>query len=105
MPQRNGYRSSHGRSAIARTTMFSQVGKGNASIPSIQVKTQNGNVIKTGYFGGNKKGGAAPNGTGFLRGASGLRNKISTPARNQNFLFSLKTNPGPRPYGLSANIN
>lgn len=102
MPQRNGYRSSHGRSAIARTTMFSHVGKGNASVPSVQVKTQNGNVIKTGYFGGSKKGGAAPNATGFFRGS---RNKISTQAKKQNFLFVMRTNPGAPPHGLSANIN
>jgi hypothetical protein len=100
MAQRNGYRSSRGRSAIARKTMFSGPGKTDGTLPSVEVKTSTGDIIRTSFFGGPKKGGAAPSATGFFKSAPGLRNKVSPPAVNRNFSFIMRTVPGPSPYGF-----
>jgi hypothetical protein len=100
MPQRNGYRSSRGRSAIARKAMFSGPGKIDGSLPSVNVTTTSGQVVRTSFFGGPKKGGAAPSATGFFKSALGLRNKVSPPAQNPNLLFIMRTVPGPSPFGF-----
>jgi len=100
MPQRNGYRSSRGRSAIARKAMFSGPGKIDGSFPSVNVKTTSGQVVRSSFFGGPKKGGAAPSATGFFKSALGLRNKVSPPAVNRNLLFIMRTVPGPAPFGF-----
>ena len=72
--------------------------------PKVNVVTQDGRVISTSFFGGPKKGGSAPSATGFSRSFS-TRSTVSPglayPASNPNYLFTFKTNPGPRPYGNS----
>lgn len=99
---RNGYKSHRGRSAVARKTQFSGPGKVDALQPRVNVFTQTGQVVSTSFFGGPKKGGSAPSATGFSRSFS-TRAQTSPgllfPASKPNFLFRLKTNPGPRPYG------
>lgn len=89
MPQKNGYRSSRGRSAIARKVLQGNVGKTNAMMPHILVNTQKG-VISTSYFGGSLKGGAMPSATGFMRPQS-MRSLMHSPATNNNYLFSMNT--------------
>jgi hypothetical protein len=105
MPQRNGSRSSSGRSAIARTAMFSGTGKTNSMMPSVLVKTSSGSTIRTSYFGGMKKGGAPPSATGFMV-SFGQRMHASAglafPASNPNLLYTFRTSYGPRPFGHSA---
>jgi hypothetical protein len=66
MPQRNGYRSQRGRSAVARKTMFGGASGTNGIMPSVTVVTTTGQTVRTSYFGGPKKGGAAPSATGFM---------------------------------------
>lgn len=103
MPQRNGYRSSRGRSAVARKVIMSgAAGATNGIFPqNIVVMTYQGQLIRNaGYFGGVKKGGAAPSGTGFMV-PSGRRNLIAANAQRPNFLFEFRTNPGPKPFGFS----
>lgn len=77
---RNGYRSSAGRSAIARRVINSGAGTGNGIIPP------------DGYGGGIKKGGAQPTATGFMI-SSGRRNLVATPAKNRDLVFKFFTNP------------
>lgn len=102
---KNGFRSHRGRSAIARSVMMNHTT--NAIMPSIVVTTTTGEQIRTSYFGGDKKGGIAPNATGNMR-SSGMRGQISSglafPASRPNFNFVFKTNPGPRPYGHSSSL-
>ncbi len=88
MPQRNGYRSSRGRSAIARRTTFGGPSGTNGIMPSVLVRTTTGQVVRTNYFGGMKKGGAAPCGTGFMR-PSNSGNQPSAPALLPNYLFKM----------------
>lgn len=92
MPQRNGPRSSRGRSAIARKAIFSGPSKTDGMIPQIAVRDNAGNIIGGGYFGGNKKGGASPSATGYMI-PFGRRNLIATPASKVNYLFTFRTNP------------
>ena len=87
MPQRNGYRSSRGRSAIARRSTFGGPSGTNGIMPSVIVMTQNG-PVRTAYFGGMKKGGAAPSATGFMT-PSNRGNQPSAPALNANYLFKM----------------
>ena len=91
MPQRNSYRSSRGRSAIARKVMTTN--STNGTIPqNVKVMTTTGEMIESaGYFGGNKKGGAPPSATGFMRMGS-IGNKLPQNARNSNLLFSFRQN-------------
>ena len=100
MPQRNGYRSHRGRSAVARRVLMS-AGSTNGMFPqNVAVTTFDGTFIpNAGYFGGSKKGGAAPSGTGFMV-PSGRRNLIAANAQRANFLFKFATNPGPSPFGF-----
>lgn len=102
MPQRNGPRSNAGRSAIARRVLTNgSNGATNGIIPQVSVVTLDGKLIKNaGYFGGPKKGGSAPSGTGFMRPSSSL-NQISSKSKRPNFLFTYKTSAGPRPFGNS----
>ena len=60
MPQRNGYKSHRGRSAVARRTEFGGASGTNGIMPSVYVMTTTGERVRTSYFGGPKKGGAAP---------------------------------------------
>lgn len=108
MPQRNGPRSSKGRSAVARKAIFSGTGKTNGSFPQGSVVTSTGEVIpRAGFFGGMKKGGLAPSATGFMT-PSGKRATIhpgkAPPASTPNFLFKFKTNAGPSPFGYSPKL-
>jgi hypothetical protein len=89
MPQRNGYKSHRGRSAVARRTEFGGASGTNGIMPSVYVMTTTGERVRTSYFGGPKKGGAAPSATGFMT-ASGARNTIATPAQRPNFLFNFR---------------
>ena len=98
---KNGYRSHRGRSAIARSVMMNHTT--NAIMPSIVVTITTGEKIRTSYFGGDKKGGIAPNATGNMR-SSGMRGQISSGLIRPNFNFVFKTNPGPRPYGHSSSL-
>jgi hypothetical protein len=88
MPQRNSYRSSKGRSAIARKAITTN--STNGMLPqNITIITTTGEKIESaGYFGGNKKGGAQPSATGFMR----VSNRATSNAQNANFLFSFSTN-------------
>lgn len=88
MPQRNGYRSSRGRSAIARRTTFGGPSGTNGIMPSVLVRTTTGQIVRTSYFGGMKKGGAAPSATGFMRPSNG-GNHPSAPALSSNYLFKM----------------
>ena len=92
MPQRNGYRSSRGRSAVARKAMFSGVSPTAGMMPSLLVKTANGKTIRTSYFGGPKKGGAAPSATGYMRAQT---SQVSARAIRPNFLFNFRQNYSP----------
>ena len=47
MPQRNGYKSHRGRSAIARKTEFGGASGTNGIMPTVYVKDQKGVIIKT----------------------------------------------------------
>ena len=103
MPQRNGYRSQRGTSAVARKAMFSGPGKTDGMMPQTPVRASNGEIIGPGrWFGGPMKGGSPPSATGFMT-ASGRRAQIAVgkapPASRPNFLFKMRTNPGPRPFG------
>ena len=89
MPQRNGYKSHRGRSAVARRTEFGGASGTNGIMPSVYVLTTTGERVRTSYFGGPKKGGAAPSATGFMT-ASGARNTIATRAKRPNFLFKFR---------------
>jgi len=89
MPQRNGYKSHRGRSAVARRTEFGGASGTNGIMPAVYVMTTTGERVRTSYFGGPKKGGAAPCATGFMT-ASGARNTIATPAQRPNFLFKFR---------------
>jgi hypothetical protein len=99
MPQRNSYRSSRGRSAIARKAITTN--STNGMIPqNITVITTTGEKIENArYFGGNKKGGSQPSATGFTR-LGNVGNRPAANAHNPNFLFRFRTNPGVAPYGL-----
>jgi hypothetical protein len=100
---RNGYRSSRGRSAVARKVLFSGPGSTDGVQPRVVVQTQNGPVV-TSFFGGNKKGGSAPSATGFMV-PFGLRSTISSGLGSRNnYLFTFKTNPGVRPYGNTSHL-
>ena len=94
---RNQPRYHSGRSAVARRAIIS--GNTNGMMPHVNVMLESGEIIRTTYFGGDKKGGAQPSATGFMI-PSGRRNLIATPAARPNFLFRFKTGPGPSPFGF-----
>jgi len=98
MPQKNGPRSSRGRSSIARRVTFGGASPTNGIMPSVEVITSTGKRIKTSYFGGNKKGGSMASATGQMRPTSLLSRSLPGEGIN-NYLFMFKTNYGPRPFG------
>ena len=91
MPQRNGYKSHRGRSAVARRTEFGGASGTNGIMPAVYVMTTDGQRVRTSYFGGPKKGGAAPSATGFMRANSSSQSfQPSAPTVRPNFLFNFK---------------
>ena len=93
MPQRNGYKSHRGRSAIARRTQFGGASGTNGIMPSVYVMTTTGQRVRTSYFGGPMKGGAAPSATGFMRANSTSQAfQPSAPALRPNFMFNFRQN-------------
>ena len=84
---RNGYKSHRGRAAFARRVQFGGPSGTNGIMPGVNVTDQNGVVHRTNYYGGPKKGGSAPSGTGFMI-PFGRRAKIGARAKNPNFLFN-----------------
>ena len=100
MPQRNGYKSHRGRSAVARRTEFGGASGTNGIMPAVYVMTTTGKRVRTSYFGGPKKGGAAPSATGFMRANS--TNQPSAPAQRPNFLFNFRQNYGKGYAGLGG---
>ena len=93
MPQRNGYKSHRGRSAVARRTEFGGASGTNGIMPAVYVMTTTGQKVRTSYFGGPKKGGAAPSATGFMT-ANSTTQAFQHAARAQrpNFLFKFRQN-------------
>jgi len=86
MPQRNGYRSRRGRSAIARRAI--NTNSTNGMMPQLSCVTQTGEVIKNcRYFGGPIKGGGAPSATGFMVSRPW---QIAQSPLNQNVLFKMR---------------
>jgi len=93
MPQRNGYRSSRGRSAVARRVAFGGPSSTNGIMPSVYVMTTAGQRVRTSYFGGPKKGGAAPSATGFMTANSTSQAfNAPAPALRPNLLFNFRQN-------------
>jgi len=91
MPERNGYRSHRGRSAVARRTEFGGASGTNGIMPAVYVTTTTGERVRTSYFGGSKKGGAAPSATGFMIAKSTTQAfNPPAPALRKNFLFKFK---------------
>jgi|TARA_Y100000389_G_C17319836_1_gene442457 hypothetical protein len=93
MPQRNGYKGNGGRSAVARKVKFGGASPTNGIMPGVNVITTTGEVVRTRYFGGPKKGGSAPSATGFMTpsGSKGATT-IASPAQRPNFLFNFRQN-------------
>ena len=86
MPGRNQPRSSRGRSAIARKAM--NTNSTNGMMYQGTCVTSNGTVVyPCRDFGGNKKGGAHPSATGFMRSRTW---QMSVPAKNKNYVFGMK---------------
>lgn len=93
MPQRNGYRSSRGRSAVARKAQYGGASPTNGIMPSVLVKTLDGKTVRTNYFGGPKKGGAAPSATGYMIASSSSQAfQPGVPAKKPNYLFNFRQN-------------
>jgi hypothetical protein len=91
MPQRNGYRSNKGRSAVARKVQFGGASGTNGVMPGVYVMTTGGNRMRTSYFGGPTKGGAAPSATGYMRASATSQSfQPSAPAQRPNYLFSFR---------------
>ncbi len=91
MPQRNGYKSHRGRSAVARKTEFGGASGTNGIMPSIIVTTTTGAHVRTSYFGGPKKGGSAPSGTGFMVApGSTAATTVAAHAQRPNYLFNFR---------------
>jgi len=102
MPQRNGYRSQRGRSAVARKVQFGGASGTNGIMPSVMVKTTTGAMVRTSYFGGPKKGGAAPSATGFMiPSSSSLSSRASASASRPNYLFTFTQSFG-KPTGIGG---
>ena len=93
MPQRNGYKSHNGRSGTARKVQFGGASGTNGIMPGVNVTTTTGEVVRTRYFGGPKKGGAAPSATGFMIAKSSTQAfQPAAPAQRPNFLFNFRQN-------------
>ena len=103
MPSRNGYKSHRGRSAIARRAI--NTNSTNGMMPQIscpltdwrgqQLYDEIGFPIvkqNCGYFGGSKKGGSAPNATGFMNPkSSSYKPYSSNDKTGRNYLFGVDT--------------
>lgn len=102
MPQRNGYRSTRGRSAVARISMRT-AGSNNGFLPQVTVKDhKNNNIRNAMFFGGSSKGGIAPHATGFyIAPSTSVAVKPSGNTR-PNFLFVMKTQVGMGPRGFPS---
>jgi len=99
MPK-NQPRYHRGRSAVARKVMLS-AGSTNGMMPQGGMVTWQGEHIgPKRYFGGMKKGGSPPSATGFMRPSGKLSSQITATASRPNFLFRMKTGPGPSPFGF-----
>lgn len=100
MPQKNSYRSSRGRSAIARKVMLS-AGSNNGFLPQVSVVDQNNNTINNAmFFGGSSKGGLAPRATGFYIASSSSNASQIAGNNRANYFFQMKTQVGMGPRGL-----
>lgn len=119
MPQRNGYRSHRGRSAVARRAINTNSTNGMMPQITCPVTDALGNPImytdpatgmlkqkivhSCGYFGGPKKGGSAPSATGFMVPKSTGYKPYSSNYRNgRNYLFMTRTGAGHLPYQVGA---
>ena len=121
MPQRNGYRSHRGRSAVARRAI--NTNSTNGMMPQITCKLTNAQgqpimytdpvtgtlkqkeVHTCGYFGGSKKGGSAPRATGFMIPKSTGYKQYAYSSNYQtgrNYLFMSHTGAGHWPYQVGA---
>lgn len=119
MPQRNGYRSHRGRSAVARRAI--NTNSTNGMMPQITCKLTDAQgrpimykdlatgalrqkeVHSCGYFGGPKKGGSAPSATGFMVPKSaGYKPYSSNYQTGRNYLFMSRTGAGHWPYQVGA---
>ena len=119
MPQRNGYRSHRGRSAIARRAM--NTNSTNGMMPQITCKltdaqgqpimytdpatgaSKQKEIRTCGYFGGPKKGGSAPSATGFMVPKStGYKPYSSNYETGRNYLFMSRTGAGHWPHQVGA---
>jgi hypothetical protein len=92
-------------SNIARRAM--NTNSTNGFMPHVTVRTADGKLIQTSFFGGPIKCGGPPSGTGQIRGYS-LRPRSWPTAyysqvANKQFIF--RTRPGQRPYGHHLGIN
>ena len=106
MAVKNTYRSSRGRSAIARNIQLNATGNSNgtmhqapvlALLPNGQTKL----IKEARYFGGDKKSGLAPMATKFMiPSSSSLSNKIAFGNPRPNYLFIMQTQVGLGPRGL-----
>jgi len=91
MPQRNGYKSHRGRSAVARKTEFGGASGTNGIMAGVMVTTLSGAVVRTSYFGGPKKGGSAPSATGFMVApGSTAATTVAARAQRPNYLFNFR---------------
>ena len=71
-------------------------------MPSVMVKTTTGAMVRTSYFGGPKKGGAAPSATGFMiPSSSSLSSRASASASRPNYLFTFTQSFG-KPTGIGG---
>ena len=109
MPQRNGYRSNRGRSAVARRAI--NTNSTNGMMPQITCPLTDARgkpimykeVRTCGYFGGPKKGGSAPNATGFMVPKStGYKPYSSNYNTGRNYLFMSRTGAGHWPHQVGA---
>ena len=93
MPQKNGYKSHNGRSALARRVINGGAG------------ANNGIMSPKGYFGGSKKGGSGPTATGFMRPTymSNANADYPTGPGRKDYLFTFKTSS--RPFGALQYVN
>ena len=92
MPQKNGYKSHRGRSAVARKTEFGGASGTDGIMSSKMVQDTTGKWHR-GYFGGPKKGGAAPSATGFMIAPGSVAaTTIAARAQRPNYVFKFRQN-------------
>ena len=108
MPK-NCYKSHKGRSAIARNVLFSGADSTNGIFPQGYINNSKGNLVRKGYFGGNKKGGSPPSATGFMITPGSIAaTKVASRAANPNYLFIFRSNnrgPGQLTYLSTCNCS